>query len=59
MESKFTEKTDEILENNNENEQIEIEFKKLNRKKNINSILFLILLSLINVGLIFIILNLK
>ena len=39
MESKFTEKTDEILENNNENEQIEIEFKKLNRKKNINSII--------------------
>ena len=42
MESKFIEETDKILENNNENEQIEIEFKKLNRKKNINSIFFLI-----------------
>ena len=50
MESKFIEETDKILENNNENEQIEIEFKKLNRKKNINSIFFLIVLSLINVG---------
>ena len=50
MESKFFEETDKILENNNENEQIEIEFKKLNRKKNINSIFFLIVLSLINVG---------
>ena len=43
MESKFIEETDKILENNNENEQNKIEFKKLNRKKNINNIFFLIL----------------
>ena len=49
-ENKANEELDKISENFDGNKQIEIEYKKLNRRKNIKSILFLILLSLINVG---------
>ena len=49
-EIKSNEELDKISENFDGNKQIEIEYKKLNRRKNIKSILFLILLSLINVG---------
>ena len=49
-EIKSNEELDKSLENFDGNIQIEIEYKKLNRRKQIRSILFLVLLSLINVG---------
>ena len=49
-ENKANEELDKISENFDGNKQIEIEYKKLNRRKQIKSILFLVLLSLINVG---------
>ena len=49
-EIKSNEELDKISENFDGNIQIEIEYKKLNRRKQIKSILFLVLLSLINVG---------